>query len=92
MSKVAAAGAARQTKNMVGKRLGVKKYAGQFVRNGNIIIKQRGTVFHNGMNTKVARDHTIYSLVDGVVEYRRMTGHKRNQYKIDVIPLEESQV
>lgn len=84
MSKVAAAGAAKQSPNVAGKRLGVKKYAGQEVKNGNIIVRQRGTVFHPGLNTKISRDHSIYAISDGVVSFRRMSGHKRGQYFVDV--------
>ncbi len=88
MSKVAAAGSVATTMNVVGKRLGVKKYAGQSVINGNILVKQRGTVFHAGIGTKLSRDHSIYAVTDGVVRFRRMTGHKRNKYYVDVVPAE----
>ena len=84
MSKTAAAGSVKITPNVPGKRLGVKKYAGERVLNGNILVKQRGTVFHAGRNTKVARDHSIYAIADGVVSFRRMTGDKRKQFYIDV--------
>ena len=90
MSHVKSGGSVVITPNVPGKRLGVKKYAGQFVKNGNIIVKQRGTVFHAGKNTKVARDFSIYAVADGIVEFRRMSGHKRGQYYIDVIPQKES--
>jgi large subunit ribosomal protein L27 len=86
MSHVVAGGAAAQTKNMVGKRLGVKKYAGQEVKNGNILVKQRGSVFHAGKNTKMSRDFCVYAIADGFVSFRHMTGSKRQQYFIDVLP------
>ncbi len=85
MSKVAAAGTAPYSKNMRGKRLGVKKYAEEKVNNGNIIVRQRGTVFHPGFGVKMGRDFTIYAVVDGKVKFRRMTGYKRGKYYIDVI-------
>lgn len=84
MSHVAAAGSAAQSANVAGKRLGVKKYAGEQVKNGNILIRQRGTVYHAGTNTKVSRDHSIYAIADGQVSFRRMSGHKRGQYYVDV--------
>jgi len=89
MSKVAAAGSVATTMNVPGKRLGVKKYAGESVKNGNILVKQRGTVFHSGQGTKLARDHSIYAVTDGFVRFRRMTGRKRNKFYVDVVPTRE---
>jgi large subunit ribosomal protein L27 len=89
MSKVAAGGAVKITPNVAGKRLGVKKYAGEEVINGNMIVRQRGTVFHPGRNTKLSNDHSIYAIADGVVSFRRMTGYKRNQYYVDVLVKED---
>ncbi len=85
MSHVQAGGSVKISPNVAGKRLGVKKYAGQDVINGNMIIRQRGTVYHPGKNTKLANDHSIYAIADGVVSFRRMTGYKRNQYFVDVL-------
>lgn len=85
MSHVTSGGAVKQSKNMVGKRLGVKKYAGEKVINGNIIVKQRGSVYHPGKGVKMGNDFSIYSIKDGVVQFRRMVGHKRAQYYIDVV-------
>lgn len=53
------------------KRLGVKLFGGEVARAGNIIVRQRGTKFHPGENVGIGRDHTLYALVDGKVEYRR---------------------
>jgi len=85
MSKTAAAGTVGVSGNVAGKRLGVKKYAGEEVINGNIILKQRGSVFHPGKNVKMAKDHSIYAVADGVVEFRNMTGYKRGKYYVDVV-------
>lgn len=85
MSHVVSGGVASQTKNMVGKRLGVKKFAGEAVINGNIIVKQRGTVFHPGRGVKISKDFSIYAIQDGIVKFRRMTGFKRAKYYIDVV-------
>ncbi len=84
MSKVAAAGSVKISPNVPGKRLGVKKFAGEIVKNGNILVKQRGSVYHPGKNTKMGRDFSIYAVKDGVVSFRRMTGYKRGKYYIDV--------
>ena len=85
MSKTAAAGSVKISSNVPGKRLGVKKYASEKVRNGNIIVKQRGSVYHSGKNTKMSRDHSIYAVSDGVVKFRKMTGYKRGSFMVDVI-------
>ncbi len=85
MSKTAAAGSVKVSPNVPGKRLGVKRFASEKVKNGNIIVKQRGTVYHPGKNTKIARDHSIYAVADGLVKFRRMTGHKRNSFYVDVV-------
>lgn len=85
MSKVAGAGSVTISGNVAGKRLGVKKYEGEEVLNGNILVKQRGSVFHPGINVKMSKDHSLYAVKDGVVKFRRMTGYKRNQFYVDVI-------
>ncbi|MDD3661573.1 MAG: 50S ribosomal protein L27 [Candidatus Dojkabacteria bacterium] len=82
---------AHQGVNIVGKRLGLKLYDGQFVKSGNIIARQRGTVYHPGKNVRLGRDFTLYADSEGVVKFRRMTGNKRNRYCIDVLPQEEPQ-
>ena len=86
MSHVIAGGATAQTKNMAGKRLGVKKFDGEFVKNGTVLVRQRGSVSYPGRNTKMSRDYTIYATVDGYVNFRRMTGNKRGKFYVDVNP------
>jgi len=85
MSHVKSGGAVAQTKNMVGKRLGVKYYEGESVLNGTILVRQRGSVFHPGKNVKMSKDFSIYAVEDGVVKYRRMGMAKRGQFYVDVI-------
>ncbi len=85
MSHVAAAGSISVSKNMAGKRLGVKKFAGEKVKTGNIIIRQRGSVYHAGKNTLMSKDYTIHALKDGIVAFRKMSGHKRGKYFVDVL-------
>jgi large subunit ribosomal protein L27 len=63
--------------------LGVKRYGGEQVRAGNIIVRQRGTVFHPGRNVGKGRDDTLFALVDGVVTFERKD---RNRQKISVYP------
>lgn len=89
MSHVAAAGSVTIGNNVAGKRLGVKKYAGEQVKVGNILVKQRGTVFHPGKNVKLSKDFSIYAVAEGVVAFRRMSGRKRGQYYVDVLNEEQ---
>jgi large subunit ribosomal protein L27 len=64
-------GSVKNGRDSQSKRLGVKIYGGQPAVAGNIIIRQRGTVYHPGKNVGVGRDFTIFSLIDGVVEFKR---------------------
>lgn len=58
-------------RDSIGKRLGVKKYGGESVVSGNIIVRQRGTKFHPGMGTKLGKDFTIYAITEGIVSFKR---------------------
>ncbi len=69
MSKVKQAGKTAQHTTRKGKRLGVKKYGGQAVKTGQIIIRQRGTKYHAGAGVGVGRDHTLFALKDGTVTF-----------------------
>ena len=64
-------GSTQNNRDSAGRRLGVKKYGGEFVRAGNIIIRQRGTKTHIGSNVGIGKDHTIYATIDGVVKFER---------------------
>ncbi len=85
MAKVAAGSTTSNYGKVAGKRLGVKKFAGERVKAGNIIVRQKGSVYHPGKNTYMSKTHNIHAKTDGVVEFRRMSGFKRSQYFIDVI-------
>lgn len=73
MAHKKAAGSTRNGRDSRAQRLGVKVGGGQFVTAGNIIVRQRGTKFFAGENVDTGRDHTLYSLVNGVVEYSKKT-------------------
>ncbi len=62
-------GSTQNNRDSAGRRLGVKKFGGEFVRAGNIIIRQRGTKVHPGNNVGMGNDHTLYSLIDGNVKF-----------------------
>ena len=67
------------------KRLGVKHFGGEFVIPGNIIVRQRGTKFHPGLNVGMGKDHTIYSMIEGIVTFEVMRG-RNGQKQISVYP------
>ena len=69
MAHKKAAGSSRNGRDSESKRLGVKRYGGQVVRAGTIIVRQRGSTFHAGANTGIGRDYTIFSLIDGQVKF-----------------------
>lgn len=69
MAHKKAGGSTRNGRDSHSKRLGVKKFGGQFVRAGNIIIRQRGTSYHAGENVGIGKDHTLYALIDGHVKF-----------------------
>ena len=82
--------AAASTKNgreSESKRLGVKIYGGQACIAGNILVRQRGTQHHPGNNVGIDKDHTLYALTDGVVEFRRRRGNKSF---VSVVPAAEA--
>ena len=64
-------GSTQNNRDSIGRRLGVKKFGGEFVRAGNIIIRQRGTTTHAGNNVGIGKDHTIFALIDGFVKFER---------------------
>ncbi len=78
-------GSTQNNRDSAGRRLGVKKYGGEFVRAGNIIIRQRGTKVHPGNNVGLGKDHTIYALIDGYVKFER---YDKTRQKVSVYPAE----
>ncbi len=69
-------GSSRNGRDSNPKMLGVKRYGGQSVRTGTIIIRQRGTRHHPGRNVGCGRDHTLFALIDGRVKFERVRGRK----------------
>ncbi|MBX2880880.1 MAG: 50S ribosomal protein L27 [Granulosicoccus sp.] len=84
MAHKKAGGSTRNGRDSESKRLGVKKFGGELVRAGNIIVRQRGTRFHPGLNSGVGRDHTIFAKTDGVVTFS-VRGANNRKY-IDIVP------
>ncbi|MCB2100673.1 MAG: 50S ribosomal protein L27 [Rhodobacterales bacterium] len=71
MAHKKAGGSSRNGRDTAGRRLGVKKFGGEAVIPGNIIIRQRGTKYHPGSNVGIGKDHTIFSLVEGKVSFAK---------------------
>jgi len=78
-------GSSQNGRDSRSKRLGVKIYGGQFATAGNIIVRQRGTKHHPGINVGMGKDHTLFALVDGTVEFRK---RKDDTSYVSVIPTE----
>jgi large subunit ribosomal protein L27 len=76
MAHKKAGGSSRNGRDTAGRRLGVKKFGGEAVVAGNIIVRQRGTKWHPGTNVGLGKDHTIFALVDGKVAFRTRADSK----------------
>ena len=74
MAHKKAGGSSRNGRDSAGRRLGVKKFGGEHVVSGNIIIRQRGTKWHPGANVGLGKDHTIFALVEGQVVFSKAMG------------------
>jgi large subunit ribosomal protein L27 len=71
------AGSSRNGRDSQSQRLGIKRYAGEAVNAGTIIVRQRGTQFDPGLNVGLGRDHTLYALIDGVVRFEHINPDKQ---------------
>jgi large subunit ribosomal protein L27 len=70
-------GTSRNGRDSQGQRLGVKRFAGQLVNAGTILVRQRGTRIHPGNNVGVGKDHTLYALISGIVKYEPTSNNRR---------------
>ena len=80
-------GSTRNGRDSNAQRLGVKRYGGELVIAGNIIVRQRGTKFHPGVNVKKGRDDTLFAIDDGIVSFER---YGKTRQKVCVRPVEEA--
>ena len=76
MAHKKAGGSTRNGRDSAGRRHGVKKFGGEVVVPGNIIIRQRGTKYHPGKNVSIGKDHTIFAIKEGVVSFKKKSGSK----------------
>lgn len=82
-------GSTRNGRDSNSKRLGVKRYGGQTVRAGNILVRQRGTKIHPGLNVGRGNDDTLFALVDGVVSFDR---YGKSRRKVSILPAEKAPI
>jgi large subunit ribosomal protein L27 len=87
MAHKKAGGSSRNGRDSQGQRLGVKKFGGEVARAGNIIVRQRGTQWHPGENVGMGRDHTLFALIDGRIDYRTKA---KNRVFVSVLPIQEA--
>ena len=85
MAHKKAGGSSRNGRDSAGRRLGVKIFGGETVTPGKIIVRQRGTRWHPGANVGVGRDHTLFALQNGKVEYRTKA---KDRVTVSVVPME----
>lgn len=84
MAHKKAGGSSRNGRDSAGRRLGVKRFGGERVLAGNILVRQRGTKWHAGRNVGIGRDHTLFALVEGQVEYRSQA---KGRTHVAVVPM-----
>lgn len=78
MATKKAGGSSRNGRDSIGQRRGVKKFGGESVRAGNILVRQLGTKIHPGSNVGVGRDYTIFALIDGVVKFETKANNRKH--------------
>jgi len=83
MASKKAGGSTKNGRDSQSKRLGIKRFGGEQVLPGTIIVRQRGTKFHLGNNVKMGRDYTIYAVIDGLVKFERFS---KERFKVSVYP------
>ena len=85
MAHKKAGGSSRNGRESQSKRLGVKRFGGQQVKAGNILVRQRGTQFHAGQNVGLGKDHTLYALIDGHVQF--LIRGENNRRTVSIVPM-----
>lgn len=86
MAHKKAGGSSRNGRDSAGQRRGVKRFGGQVVKAGNILVRQLGTKFHPGANVGLGKDFTLFALVDGVVSYEKYIRNRKVKTRVCVVP------
>jgi large subunit ribosomal protein L27 len=84
MAHKKAGGSSRNGRDSIGQRRGVKRFGGQIVRAGNILVRQLGTTIHPGVNVGMGRDYTLFAKVDGIVQFERLG---KDRKKVSIVPI-----
>lgn len=84
MAHKKAGGSSRNGRDSPGQRLGVKRFAGQLVTAGSILVRQKGTAIHPGENVGMGRDYTLFAKIDGIVQFQRMD---RDRKRVAILPV-----
>lgn len=87
MAHKKAGGSVRNGRDSAGQRRGVKRFGGQGVVAGNILVRQVGTKYHPGENVGMGRDYTLFALVDGLVHFEKYTRKRKVRTRVNVVPL-----
>ena len=90
MAHKKAAGSSRNGRDSQGQRRGVKKFGGELVKAGNILVRQVGSTFHAGINVGTGKDYTLFSKVSGQVKFSQKGNGKHKRKYISVVPLDEA--
>lgn len=88
MAHKKAGGSSRNGRDSAGQRRGVKRFGGQEVLAGNILVRQLGTKFHPGENVGMGKDYTLFALIDGTVKFEKFTRKKVVKTRVSVTPAE----
>jgi large subunit ribosomal protein L27 len=86
MAHKKAGGSSRNGRDSIGQRRGVKRFGGQKVRAGNILVRQLGTKIHPGQNVGMGKDYTLFALTDGVVKFEKFVRNKKVKTRVSVVP------
>ncbi|MFW6324120.1 MAG: 50S ribosomal protein L27 [Desulfovibrionales bacterium] len=86
MAHKKAGGSSRNGRDSIGQRRGVKRFGGESVRAGNILVRQLGTKFHPGDNVGLGKDYTLYALVDGNVRFEKYSRRRKIRTRVHVVP------
>jgi len=87
MAHKKAGGSTRNGRDSQGQHRGVKRFGGQVVLAGNILVRQLGTKFHPGLNVGLGRDYTLFALIDGVVKFEKYQRNKKVKTRVSVLPV-----
>ncbi len=87
MAHKKAGGSSRNGRDSQGQRRGVKRFGGQVVSAGNILVRQLGTKWHPGENVGVGRDYTLFALIDGVVKFEKYRRNRKEKTRVSVLPV-----